>query len=128
MLDDFIENGDGDEGFIPEAKPYRPKNNNQRERGGRQQSQQMPPRGMGGGKRGYFHSRRRVCPIKVEDINWKNIDGLRYFVGENGEIRPRRKTGATAKQQRRATIAIKQARHMALLPFTSEHIRISRKG
>jgi small subunit ribosomal protein S18 len=52
---------------------------------------------------------------------------LRQFVDDNGSIRPRRKTGANAKQQRRFAIAIKRARHMALLPFTGEHVRITGK-
>lgn len=83
----------------------------------------------GGGKRGgYFQGRRKVCPIKLEEIDWKNMDSLRYFVSESGSIRSRRKTGATAKIQRRAAVAIKRARHMALLPYTGEHVRLSGTG
>lgn len=83
----------------------------------------------GGGKRGgYFQGRRKVCPIKLEEIDWKNMDSLRYFVSESGSIRSRRKTGATAKIQRRAAVAIKRARHMALLPYTGEHVRLSGSG
>lgn len=83
----------------------------------------------GGGKRGgYFQGRRKVCPIKLEQIDWKNMDSLRYFVSESGSIRSRRKTGATAKIQRRAAVAIKRARHMALLPYTGEHVRLSGSG
>lgn len=82
-----------------------------------------------GGKRGgYFQGRRKVCPIKLEQIDWKNMDSLRYFVSESGSIRSRRKTGATAKIQRRAAVAIKRARHMALLPYTGEHVRLSGSG
>jgi len=78
-----------------------------------------------GRRGGYFPGRRRVCPIKLEDVDWKNIDSLRYFVSESGSIRPRRKTGADAKLQRRVAVAVKRARHMALLPYTSEHVRIT---
>ena len=74
---------------------------------------------------GYFPGRRRVCPIKIEEVNWKNLDSLRYFVSDDGGIRPRRKTGANAKLQRKVAVAVKRARHMALLPYTGEHIRIS---
>lgn len=82
-----------------------------------------------GGKRGgFFQGRRKVCPIKLEQIDWKNLDSLRYFVSENGSIRSRRKTGATAKIQRRAAAAIKRARHMALIPYTGEHVRLSGTG
>jgi small subunit ribosomal protein S18 len=82
--------------------------------------------GPGGGRRGgYFPGRRRVCPIKIEEVDWKNLDSLRYFVSDDGSIRPRRKTGANAKLQRKVAVMVKRARHMALLPYTSEHIRIS---
>ena len=74
---------------------------------------------------GYFPGRRRVCPIKIEEVNWKNLDSLRYFVSDDGGIRPRRKTGANAKLQRKVAVAVKRARHMALLPYTGEHIRIT---
>lgn len=85
-------------------------------------------RGPGGGKRGgYFQGRRRVCPIKYEEVDWKNMDSLRYFVSDDGSIRPRRKTGANAKLQRKVAVMVKRARHMALLPYTSEHVRISNK-
>jgi small subunit ribosomal protein S18 len=82
--------------------------------------------GPGGNRRGgYFPGRRRVCPIKYEEVDWKNLDSLRYFVSDDGSIRPRRKTGANARLQRKVAIMVKRARHMALLPYTGEHIRIS---
>lgn len=93
------------------------------QRGGRRNYQQ---RNYRSNRRGYFSSRRKVCPIRIEEIDWKKVDSLRYFIGEHGGIRPRRKTGATAKLQRKAAIAIKRARHMALLPFTGEHLRLMR--
>lgn len=84
--------------------------------------------GPGGGKRGgFFQGRRRVCPIKYEEVDWKNMDSLRYFVSDDGSIRPRRKTGANAKLQRKVAVMVKRARHMALLPYTGEHVRISHK-
>ncbi len=82
-------------------------------------------RGAGGKRPTYFQGRRKVCPIKIEEVNWKNLDALRYFVNESGSIRSRRKTGANAKLQRRVAIAVKRARHMALLPFTGDHVRTS---
>ncbi len=84
--------------------------------------------GPGGGRRGgYFQGRRRVCPIKYEEVDWKNMDSLRYFVSDDGSIRPRRKTGANAKLQRKVAVMVKRARHMALLPYTGEHIRLANK-
>jgi small subunit ribosomal protein S18 len=50
---------------------------------------------------------------------------MRRYVSDRGKIEPRRKTGTCAKHQRTLTIALKRARHLALLPFTSEHIRES---
>ncbi|APB35240.1 30S ribosomal protein S18 [Gloeomargarita lithophora Alchichica-D10] len=64
--------------------------------------------------------RRRVSPLKPsEPIDYKDIDLLRKFISEQGKILPRRVTGLTAKQQRRITLAIKQARVLALLPFVN---------
>ena len=94
-------------------------------RGGRMSS--GPPR-RGGGR---FQPRRRVCIFcadKGRVIDWKDIDGLQRFVTETGDIRPRRKTGTCAKHQRRLAEAIKRARTIALLPYTSEHVRISGSG
>jgi small subunit ribosomal protein S18 len=63
---------------------------------------------------------------KRTKFDYKDVDLLRSFITERGKIRPRRQTGVSAKQQRALAKAIKRARHMALLPFTSEHIRGSR--
>lgn len=81
----------------------------------------------GGGRRGRFQPRRRVCLYCADSektINWKNVDELRRFISDSGGIFPRRKTGLCARHQRRVAVAVKRARHIALLPFTSEHIRI----
>jgi len=51
-------------------------------------------------------------------IDYKDPQSLRYFVTERGRIVPRRISGLTARQQRKVTVAIKRARHLALLPFT----------
>jgi small subunit ribosomal protein S18 len=72
--------------------------------------------------------RRKVCIFCVEhakDIEYKDVGLLRRFVSDRGKIEPRRKTGTCAKHQRRLTIALKRARHIALLPFTAEHIRLT---
>lgn len=77
-----------------------------------------------------FRSRRKVCAFcadKVKAINWKDVGTLRRFVGSNGSIRARRKTGTCAKHQRQLAAAIKRARHLALMPFTDEHLRLAGK-
>jgi len=56
----------------------------------------------------------------VEVIDYKDVDLLQRFVSDRGKIRPRRQTGTCAKHQRRLAIAVKRARHIALLPFVAE--------
>lgn len=77
-------------------------------------------------KRRRFGGRRKVCLFcadKIEVIDYKDVAVLRRYVSDRGKIEPRRKTGTCARHQRRLTIALKRARHIALLPFTAEHIR-----
>jgi small subunit ribosomal protein S18 len=67
-----------------------------------------------------FTSRRRVCEFcasRDKVIDYKKSDELKKYVSEYGRIRPRRQTGACAKHQREVAIAVKRARHLALLPF-----------
>ncbi|MDR1159425.1 MAG: 30S ribosomal protein S18 [Syntrophomonadaceae bacterium] len=60
------------------------------------------------------------CADKIEYIDYKDISKLRRYITERGKILPRRITGNCANHQRQITIAIKKARTMALLPYTSE--------
>jgi small subunit ribosomal protein S18 len=74
-----------------------------------------------GGKRFYSHPRVcQFCTDKSVIIDYKQGEMLRRFVSEDGKIRPRRQTGTCARHQRELAVAIKRARHLALLPFTSE--------
>jgi len=73
----------------------------------------------GGAGRKYFR-RKKVCKFcveKIEAINYKDIRLLAQFVAESGRIVPRRLTGVCTPHQRRLSLAIKQARNIALLPF-----------
>lgn len=91
---------------------------------------QQRRRPTGSYRRGYS-ARRKVCAFcveKVKVIDWKEPDRLRRYVNDGGSMRSRRKTGTCAKHQRRLAVAIKRARHMALLPYTTEHVRIIGKG
>ncbi|KZE63708.1 30S ribosomal protein S18 [Fictibacillus phosphorivorans] len=75
------------------------------------------------GRRGGRQKRRKVCFFtvnKITYIDYKDTDLLKRFVSERGKILPRRVTGTSAKYQRQLTVAIKRARHMALLPYVSE--------
>ena len=81
-----------------------------------------PGGGGGGGGRGRFGSRRKVCAFcvdKIDTVDYKDGGKLRRFLSERGKIEPRRKTGTCARHQRRLTVAIKRARHLALLPYTA---------
>lgn len=60
------------------------------------------------------------CVDKVEGIDYKDVSKLRKFISERGKILPRRISGNCAKHQRQLTIAVKRARNIALLPFTTE--------
>lgn len=72
---------------------------------------------------GGFKRRRKVCYFtqnKVSHIDFKDVELLKRFINERGKILPRRVTGTSAKWQRPLAVAIKRARHMALLPFVKE--------
>lgn len=76
-----------------------------------------------GGPSKYRKMRRKVCGFcvdKIDYIDYKNVNRIRRFVSERGKILPRRTTGTCASHQRILTHAIKQAREIALLPFTAE--------
>lgn len=62
----------------------------------------------------------QFCADKVDYIDYKDVAKLRRFVSERAKILPRRITGTCAKHQRQLTEAIKRARHIALLPFSSD--------
>jgi len=73
-----------------------------------------------------FYAQPRVCQFCTDRtivIDYKNVDLLRRYVTEEGNIRPRRQTGACAKHQRQIATAVKRARHLALLHFTGETLR-----
>ncbi|MBE6754686.1 MAG: 30S ribosomal protein S18 [Ruminococcaceae bacterium] len=60
------------------------------------------------------------CVDKVEYIDYKDVAKLRRFISERAKILPRRVTGTCAHHQRELTTAIKRARQVALLPYTSD--------
>jgi small subunit ribosomal protein S18 len=68
--------------------------------------------------------RKRFCRFTVagvEEIDYKDIDVLRDFIGENGKITPARLTGTRAIYQRQLTTAIKRARFLAMVPYSDQH-------
>ena len=71
----------------------------------------------GGGRR-----RKKVCVFCGKDntIDYKDINKLKRYISERGKILPRRITGNCAKHQRALTVAIKRARHIALMPYVQD--------
>jgi small subunit ribosomal protein S18 len=77
----------------------------------------------GGGK---YQPARKFCAFcadKAEIVDYKDSTKLRRYISDRGKIEPRRRTGTCAKHQRALALAIKKARHLALLPYTAGHIR-----
>jgi small subunit ribosomal protein S18 len=57
---------------------------------------------------------------KITHVDYKDVNILRGFLDDRGRIVPRRRSGATAKEQRMVAVAIKRAREIALLPFVKD--------
>ena len=74
-------------------------------------------------RRGGRKGRKKVCGFcvdKVESIDYKDVARLRRYISERAKILPRRVTGTCARHQRQLTVAIKRARHVALMPYVSD--------
>jgi small subunit ribosomal protein S18 len=72
-----------------------------------------------------LYVRKKVCRFCADaslQIDYRDPRQLRYFVTERGKIIPRRISGNCAKHQRKITLAIKRARHLALMPYTNMEI------
>jgi small subunit ribosomal protein S18 len=70
-----------------------------------------------------YYSRSKICQFCTDkniNIDYKDTNLLRRYIDETGKIRPRRQTGTCAKHQRAIAKAIKNARHIALLPFDNK--------
>ncbi len=65
----------------------------------------------------------KFCMDHIAVIDYKDDKRLRKFMTDRGKIAARRITGTCARHQRSLAIAIKRARHLALLPFVREHSR-----
>ena len=75
-----------------------------------------------GSRRRSMHRRKKVCVFCGKDnvIDYKDTAKLKRYISERGKILPRRITGNCAKHQRALTVAIKRARHVALMPYVCE--------
>ena len=68
------------------------------------------------------HRRKKVCVFCGKDnvIDYKDVNKLKRYISERGKILPRRITGNCEKHQRALTVAIKRARHVALMPYVTD--------
>lgn len=76
------------------------------------------------GQQNALFKRKKFCRFTVdgiEQIDYKDVDTLRDFIGDNGKIMPARLSGTKAHYQRQLDTAIKRARFLALLPFSDNH-------
>ena len=81
---------------------------------------------MGKPPRRRHFSRSKICRFCADSsirMDYKEPDVLRAFLTERGKIVPRRISGNCAKHQRILTVAIKRARNIALLPYTTATVR-----
>ena len=70
--------------------------------------------------------RKNYCRFKwlgIKYIDYKDPDYLLKFINEQGKILPRRLTGTSLKFQRKVSVAVKRARHLALLPYQSDLLK-----
>lgn len=65
----------------------------------------------------------RFCKLGIEYVDYKNIDFLSNFVNDQVKILPNRYTGNCKKHQKRVAIAVKRARHLALMPFVGDNYK-----
>ncbi len=71
-----------------------------------------------------FFRRRKFCKFtaeKVVEIDYKDLNTLRQYVGETGKIVPSRITGTKSRYQRQLSVAIKRARFLSLIPYCDSH-------
>ena len=66
-----------------------------------------------------FYRRKKICQMCAgKSVDYKDVMIVSKYINEKGKILPRRMTGACAKHQRDITLAVKRARHIAVLPYT----------
>jgi len=85
-------------------------------------ARRTPPRRNFKGKESVRRGKKKVSPLtigKIEFVDYKDADLLRKFVSERAKLKPRRVTGNNEKQQREVARAVKNAREMALIPYTN---------
>jgi len=70
--------------------------------------------------------KKKYCRFKksgIKYIDYKDGNFLLKFVNEQGKLLPRRLTGTSLKYQRKVAIAVKRARHLAILPYVADQLK-----
>ena len=65
----------------------------------------------------------RFRKLGIKYIDYKDPEFLKKFLNEQGKILPRRITGTSIKYQKKVAVAIKRARHLALLPYVTDLLK-----
>ncbi|CAI8221656.1 MAG: 30S ribosomal protein S18 [Flavobacteriaceae bacterium] len=71
-------------------------------------------------------TKKKYCRFKrsgIKYVDYKDADFLLSFVNEQGKILPRRLTGTSLKYQRKVSVAVKRARHLALMPYVADMLK-----
>ena len=72
------------------------------------------------------NKRKKYCRFRkfgIKCVDYKDVDFLSQFVNDQGKILPRRLTGNSLKYQRKVSSAVKKARHLALMPYVTDHYK-----
>ena len=72
------------------------------------------------------NKQKKYCRFQksgIKYIDYKDPDFLLKFVNEQGKILPRRLTGTSLKYQRKVSVAVKRARHLALMPYVADLLK-----
>ena len=69
----------------------------------------------------FYRKKKKICQMCAgKSVDYKDVMIINKYINDKGKILPRRMTGACAKHQRDITLAIKRARHIAILPYASK--------
>ena len=69
----------------------------------------------------FYRKKKKICQMCAgKSIDYKDVNKLKRYISERGKILPRRITGNCAKHQRALTVAIKRARHIAIMPYVQD--------
>ena len=72
------------------------------------------------------NKKKKYCMFQksgIKYVDYKDADFLMRFINEQGKILPRRLTGTSLKFQRKVSVAVKRARHLALMPYVADLLK-----